>query len=103
MKRKKLDQLWDLLQSARRKPQKGSELESLAKMAGRTEHAGGNHPIWKSYFPNHTPVPIPRHGGDKEVSPIVKKTVLNHLEIDAGAWEELILQQESTEPKLSGE
>jgi hypothetical protein len=90
MNRKKLDKLWKEIEAARRNPQKGDDLERLAVLAGRTLYAGGNHPMWQSHFSDHRPFPIPRHGGNHEVAPRVRKTVLDHLEIDAAAWEETI-------------
>jgi hypothetical protein len=44
--------------------------------------------MWLSPFP-HRPFPIPRHG-KSEVSHYVRKTVLDHLEADAVAWEEVL-------------
>jgi len=83
------------LEAARRSPQKASGLEALAKMAGRTEQAGGNHPMWVSAFPQHRAFPIERHGGNPDLSSHVRKVVLNHLEADAEAWEERVAQEES--------
>jgi hypothetical protein len=88
MDRKKLDRLWAALDAARRSPQKSGDLEALAKMAGRKEETGGNHPMWVSAFPQHRAFPIERHGGNPDLSPHVRKVVLNHLETDATAWEE---------------
>ena len=85
---RKLDKLWATLAAARRSPQKGSDLEVLAKMAERKEQAGGNHPMWISPFPQHRAFPIERHGGNPELSPHVRKVALNHLEADAAAWED---------------
>ena len=93
MDRKKLDKLWAALQAARRSPQKASDLEALAKLAERKEQAGGNHPMWVSAFPEHRAFPIERHGGNPDLSPHVRKVVLNHLEADAAAWEDLIPQE----------
>lgn len=95
MDRRKLDKLWAALAAARRSPQKGSDLEALAKMAGRTEQTGGKHPMWVSAFPQHRAFPIERHGGNPDLSPHVRKVVLNHLETDAEAWEERVMQEEN--------
>lgn len=95
MDRKKLDKLWTALEAARRSPQKGSDLEALARMAGRTEQSGGNHPMWISAFPQHRAFPIERHGGNPNLSPHVRKVVLNHLEADAEAWEDNLAQKEN--------
>jgi hypothetical protein len=88
MDRKKLDRLWAALAAARRSPQKASDLEALAKMAERKEQAGGKHPMWISPFLQHRAFPIERHGGNLDLSPHVRKVVLNHLEADAAAWED---------------
>jgi hypothetical protein len=93
MDRKTLDTLWAEIAAARRSPQKAGDLEALAKMAGRTEHSGGRHPMWKSAFPQHRAFPIERHGGNPDLSPHVRKVVLNHLEADAAAWEEMLERQ----------
>jgi hypothetical protein len=90
MDRKKLDQIWRAIGNARRSPQKASDLEALARLCGRTVYAGGNHPMWKSIFPLHRPVPIERHGGNPDLHPRVRKIVLDHLEADAAAWEEIL-------------
>jgi hypothetical protein len=94
---KKLNNLWAALKAARRSPQRASDLEALAKLAGRSEHAGGNHPMWVSAFPQHRAFPIERHGGNPDLSPHVRKVVLNHLEDDAAAWEDLIPPEKTTD------
>jgi hypothetical protein len=94
MDRKRLDRLWNALEAARRSPQKAGDLEALAIMAGRTMRPGSNHPMWISVFPTHRPFPIPHHGGNREVSPRVRKVVLEHLETDAAAWEEILERAE---------
>jgi hypothetical protein len=96
MDRKRLHKLWAALAAARRKAQKASDLEALARLAERKEQRGGNHPMWVSAFPQHRPFPIERHGGNPDLSPHVRKVVLNHLEADAAAWEDLMPPEEST-------
>lgn len=90
MDRKKLDKIWREIQSARRSPQTGGALEALARMCGRTAYSGGKHPMWRSAFPQHRAFPIPCHGGNPTVSPRVRKVVLDHLEADAIAYEEIL-------------
>ncbi|WP_369723302.1 hypothetical protein AB8Z38_04515 [Bradyrhizobium sp. LLZ17] len=102
MDRKKLDQLWKDLKAARRSPQKASALEALARDAGRTVQAGGNHPMWKSAFVAHRAFPIGRHGGNPDLSPRVRKVILDHLEADAAAWEDW-LDEKNAEPEEEGE
>jgi hypothetical protein len=93
MDRKSLDALWAEIATARRSPQKAGDLEELAKLAGRTKRSGGNHSMWVSAFPQHRAFPIERHGGNPDLSPHVRKVVLNHLEADAAAWEEVVEAQ----------
>lgn len=50
--------------------------------------------MWLSTFPQHRAFPIERHGGNPDLSPHVRKVVLNHLEADAAAWEDLMLLEE---------
>jgi hypothetical protein len=90
MDRKRLDNIWRAIEAARRSPQKASDLEAIATMCGRTKYSGGKHPMWQSAFPRHRAFPIPRHGGNRDLSPRVRKVVLEHLELDAAAWEETL-------------
>ena len=90
MDAKKLKALWRDLNAARRSPQTAAQLEALAKRCGRYERAGGNHPVWLTdHFP-HRPFPIGRHGGNHTLPPHATKVILNALEADAAAWEELL-------------
>lgn len=94
MDRKKLDKIWRLLEAARRGAPTADDLEAIAKMLGRQERAGGNHPVWiTEHFP-HRPLPIERHGGNPPIPRHAKKVILNGLETDAAAWEELLGEQE---------
>lgn len=90
MDRKKLDRVRRAIEDARRSAQTENDLRALAKMCGRTTYGGGNHPMWQSAFPRHRPFPIPCHGGNPYVSPRVRKIVLDHLEADATAYEEIL-------------
>jgi hypothetical protein len=63
-------------------------------MCGRRLRPGGNHPVWVTdYFP-HRPLPIERHGGNPAIPPHARKVILNGLEADAAAWEDLLSQRE---------
>ena len=85
----KLTKIQERITQARRSPQKASDLEKLAKQLGRSLFNRGKEPTWVSVdFPHLRPLTIPRHGS-KDVSPFVKKTVLNQLELDISAWEEI--------------
>lgn len=95
MTRKKLKRIWQDIAAARRSLPKLSDLEDLARRCGRSHSTGGKHVMWKSdAFPEHRAFPIPRHGGGPTASYAVRDTVLDHLEADAVAWEELLDSQE---------
>lgn len=90
MDRKKLDRLWTDLSAAWNSPQTAGELQGMALKAERRERSGGKHSsMWVTdHFP-HRPFPIPTHG-NKSISIGVRKVVLNALEADAAAWEEVL-------------
>jgi hypothetical protein len=96
MDRKKLDKLWQDLSAARNSPQKAGDLQDLARKAERRERTGGKHSsMWVTdHFP-HRPFPIPTHGA-KDISIGVRNVVLNALEADAAAWEEVLEREEQT-------
>ena len=90
MNRKRLNKAWELLGAARRGAPTADDLEAISKMLGRRERAGGNHPVWVTdHFPQHRPLPIERHGGNPPIPRQARKVILNGLEADAAAWEEL--------------
>ena len=97
MDRKKLDRLWLDLGAARNSPQKAGDLQDLARRAGRRERTGGKHSsMWVTdHFP-HRAFPIPTHG-NKDVSIGVRNVVLNALEADAAAWEDVLERNEQIE------
>jgi hypothetical protein len=102
MDRKRLNRLWAALKSARRSPQTAGDLEALAKMCGRRMRSGANHPIWVTdHFP-HRPLPIERHGGNPSIPPHACKVILNALEADAQAWED-VLENETEEENRPGD
>jgi hypothetical protein len=91
MTRKKLNEVWRHIAAARRKLPKLANLEALARMCGRRPYPGSKHVMWVSAdFPQHRPFPIPRHGGNPVASYTVRDAVLEHLEADATAWEEVL-------------
>lgn len=91
MNRKKLNKIWQDIQAARRASPKLADLETLARRCGRKGSGGGKHMMWTStVFPHHRPFPIPRHGGNPEASFVVRDSVLDMLEADAAAWEEIV-------------
>jgi hypothetical protein len=100
MDRKALDKAWTLLQAARRGNPTADNLEEIAKMLGRRRRSGGNHPLWVTdYFPQHRPLPIERHGGNPSIPQHAKKVIVNGLEADAAAWEEILEDAERKQAK----
>ena len=94
MDSKTLHKYWRLSEAARRSPQTADNLEALAKMVGRRMRPGGNHPVWiTDHFP-HRPLPIERHGGNPPLPRHAQKVILNGLDADAFAWEELLIEKE---------
>jgi hypothetical protein len=90
MDRKTLDKVWRLLDAARRSPQTADDLEAIAQLCGRRMRSGGNHPVWVTdHFP-HRPLPIARHGGNRPIPMHARKVILNGLEADAAAWEDVL-------------
>jgi hypothetical protein len=93
MTRKKLNKVWQAIDAYRRNLPKLSDLEALARLCGRAPYSGSKHVMWMSAaFPHHRAFPIPRHGRDPVASYGVRNTVLEHMEADAVAWEEVIEQ-----------
>jgi len=67
---------------------KRRELESLAEKIGRKLDRSKSEPIYKSArFPEHKIISIPNH---RKIKRFIKEQVLNDLEDDLDAWEELL-------------
>lgn len=97
MDRKKLLKIKDELDAMRRSSVTAAEVQSLARRLGRRLSTRGKHPNWVSdEFDDLYPLSIPDHGGGRDLSPGVKKVVLNNLEWDVMAWEERIAQSEKS-------
>jgi hypothetical protein len=47
--------------------------------------------------------PIPRHGGDPTASFAVRDTVLDHLEMDAAAWEDQLPNDVDDDVSVNGD
>jgi hypothetical protein len=102
MDRKTLDGIWAALKLARRSQQTAGDLEALAKQCGRRMRPGGNHPVWVTdYFP-HRPLPIGRHGGNPPIPSHAKKVILNGLEADAAAWEDVLSNGQTNDDQKNG-
>jgi hypothetical protein len=97
MDRKALDRAWAVLLTARRSPQTADDLEAVAKLCGRRMQPGGNHPMWVTDHHPHRPIPIGRHGGNRELPPHVKKVILNGLAADLAAWEDVVSHEEAND------
>ena len=94
MDRKKLRKLRLELVRLRLSPQKASALESLAGKLGRKLIKRGKEPTWESQDFDHLwPLSIPHHGG-RDLAPGTKKSILNQLEDDIIAWEEVLPQED---------
>ena len=87
----------------RRAPQKASALESLATRLGRKPVNRGKEPMWESAdFPFLKPQAIPHHGG-RDVSPLVRKHVLDQLQEDIFAWDNLLSEEDEDGNEISEE
>lgn len=94
MNRKKLQKIKAELAQRRRSPQKARELQSLAARLGRKVENRGKHPMWVSTeFDELYPLSIPDHSG-RDLSPGVRKIILNQLEDDILAWEERLSEED---------
>jgi hypothetical protein len=92
----KLARIRDDIAAARRKPQTQSDLADLASRLGRVRRKGrkGKEPTWVTHLPGCFPLSIPNaKGGD--LRPGTKKSVLNQLEDDVGAWEMILQEQDN--------
>jgi hypothetical protein len=80
-------------------------LETLAQKLGRKLVNRGKEPMWDNvYFPELPVLSIPHHGGGRDLSPRVQRSVLDQLEDDLLAWEnQLDDEQKDTEENGSGE
>jgi hypothetical protein len=95
MRRNALDKLRDELASLRRATVDARALESLAKRLGRKLVKRGKHPMWESKeFADLFPLSIPHHGG-KDIPSGTKRSILDQLEEDVLAWEEVLNDQEA--------
>lgn len=73
----------------RLRPIKAAEAQSLAQRLGRKlKKRSSPHPMWESEeFPHLPPLSIPDHGGGRDLSPGVRKGVLDQLEEDIIEWD----------------
>jgi hypothetical protein len=97
MNRGKLDKLRLELAKLRRSPQKASALESLAKKLGRKKVKRGKEPVWVNQeLSGVYPLAIPHHGA-RDISPGVQRSVLDILEGDIAAIEEMLPDDDDAE------
>jgi hypothetical protein len=103
MDRRKLDKLEAELDAMRHKSVKAADVQSLANRLGRNLVKRGKEPNWaNSEFPNLRPLSIPDHGGGRDLSPRVRKSVLNELENDIDAWDQKLIQEENQQKAAIG-
>ena len=96
MDKKKLIKIQPELDRMRQASVKASEIQGLAKKLGRRLTKRGKEPMWENERFEDLPVlAIPDHGG-KDLSPGVKHSVLNQLEDDIQAWDELLSKNGSS-------
>lgn len=89
MNRKRLDKVRRLLGQARRSQQKARDLEKLARMLGRKQDKRGKEPTWVHDELPVYPLSIPHHGG-RDLAPGTRNSILDVLEDDLLAWEEML-------------
>jgi hypothetical protein len=95
MDRKKLERLSAELDAMRHRSVKAADVQRLASRLGRKLANHGKHPNWENIqFPGLRPLSIPDHGRGRDLSPRVRKSVLNELEDDIDAWDEKITEDE---------
>jgi hypothetical protein len=91
----KLDKLRQELDAMRHRSVTAADIQRLAGRLGRTLANRGKEPNWiNTEFPGLRPLSIPDHGG-RDLSPGVRKSVLNELENDIDAWEQKNTEDES--------
>jgi len=97
MNRKNLNKVKRELAQLRRSPQKAATLESLAGRLGRKLVKRGKEPMWENIeFDQLYALSIPRHGG-RDLSPGTQRSILDQLDDDVLAWEELLGDDEDDE------
>jgi hypothetical protein len=101
MDRRKLAKLEVELDSMRHRSVKADDVQSLASRLGRRLVNRGKEPNWaNSEFPNLRPLSIPDHGGGRDLSPRVRKSVLNELENDIDAWDQKLTEEENKQKAI---
>lgn len=94
MDARKLARIRGEIEAARRKPQSQDDLIRLAERLGRTRSKRGKEPTWVTDLPDLFPLSIPyAKGGD--LKPGTKKSILNQLEGDVLAWDEILQEREN--------
>ena len=97
MNQRKLRALKQELEQARRSPQRAAALQSLAKRLGRKLVKRGKHPMWvNEEFPKLFPLAIPDHGG-RDLAPGTRNSILNQLDDDISAWDQLLPEEDDEE------
>jgi hypothetical protein len=99
MTRQKLDKIKLELAGLRRWRHKALAFQRVAKRLGRKENRKrGKEPMWESdAFPDLFPLAIPDHGGGRDISPGVQRTLLDLMDEDVLRWEEALNNQQNDE------
>lgn len=96
MDARKLARIRGEIEAARRKPQKQDDLIRLAERLGRVRFKRGKEPTWVTHLRGLFPLSIP-HAKGGDLKPKTKNSILNQLEGDVLAWEEILQEQENGE------
>jgi hypothetical protein len=99
MTRKKLDKIKLELAALRQGRHKALAFQRAAKRLGRKENTKrGKEPMWESdVFPDLFPLAIPDHGGGRDISPGVQRTLLDLMDEDVVRWEEALNNEQNNE------
>jgi hypothetical protein len=102
MDRRKLERLRRQLRALRRSQPKARDLASLAAQLGRKIANRGKEPTYESEnFPHLRPLSIPHHKG-RDLPTGTKNSILNQLEEDLDAWDEVLSREEHPNGRRKG-
>lgn len=103
MNRRRLNKLRREIAQARRAPQKARQLEEIARRLGRKLVNRGKEPVWESQqFNDLFPLAIPHHGG-RDLAPGTQRSILDQLDDDVAAWDQLLEDEIDDEAEIGNE